>query len=48
LTRWTTNKSNLKYIGKLGDTLSIEDVPILTLRDRKVAEAFGFILFTKT
>ncbi len=44
LTRWNTNKSTLKYIGKLGDRLSIEDIPIWELRDRKVAEAFGFYL----
>jgi hypothetical protein len=40
--RWASQKSKLKYIGKLGDTLLIDDIPIWDLRNRYIAEEFGF------
>lgn len=44
LSHWANNKGTLKYIGKIGDIVSIEDIPIWQLRNREVAEEFGLYI----
>ena len=41
MSRWSTRKQELEFVGRLGDDMEFVDIPVRQLQSRQVAESFG-------